>query len=85
MRLFVTGGTGFIGSHFLKIALEAGHGVVALRRPDSRPVIPLDQEPQWQEGALDEVPAAVLENFDALVHLAAHGVDPYKANWNDCF
>lgn len=34
MHLFVTGATGFIGSHFTESALEAGHQVTALHRPD---------------------------------------------------
>ncbi len=49
LRLFVTGGTGFIGSHFLNQALAAGHEVLALRRsPTSQPRIPIlapNQEP----------------------------------------
>jgi nucleoside-diphosphate-sugar epimerase len=34
VRLFVTGASGFIGSHFVEQALAAGHEVVALCRPD---------------------------------------------------
>jgi nucleoside-diphosphate-sugar epimerase len=35
VRLFVTGASGFIGSHFVEHARAAGHQVVALCRPDS--------------------------------------------------
>lgn len=36
MRVFVTGGTGFIGRHLIPLLLERGHRVVALsRRPSS--------------------------------------------------
>lgn len=42
MRIFLTGGTGFLGSHFLRHALAAGHEVFALRRPGSQPRIALD-------------------------------------------
>ena len=35
MKLFVTGGTGFIGSHFINYAHKAGHEVVALKRVNS--------------------------------------------------
>ena len=31
-RIFVTGATGFIGAHFLRAAMTAGHQVVALTR-----------------------------------------------------
>ena len=40
MRIFLTGGTGFIGSYFLKLALAAGHEIVALRLPGTVPVVP---------------------------------------------
>jgi nucleoside-diphosphate-sugar epimerase len=35
VRLFVTGASGFIGSHFVELAIAACHEVVALCRPDS--------------------------------------------------
>lgn len=85
MRLFVTGGTGFIGSHFLKLALDAGHDVVALRRPGGRSVIPLAREPEWCETPLDEVPAGVLRGCTALVHFAAQGVSPQPTDWARAF
>lgn len=85
MRLFVTGGTGFIGAHFLKLALAAGHEVVALRRPGGSPVIPLIDQPRWLDGFLDEVPLSALQGCDALVHFAAQGVSPQKTDWNLAF
>lgn len=68
MRLAVTGGTGFVGSHFLDIALEAGHEVNALTR---RP-----QEPKkrlcWVEGSLDRPDSLreLVRDADAVVHIA---------------
>jgi nucleoside-diphosphate-sugar epimerase len=85
MNLFVTGGTGFIGSHFLRAALAAGHRVIALRRPGSVPRIPLVVEPEWLDGALDSVAPEALRGCDALVHLAALGVSPQKAEWAELF
>ena len=89
MNIALTGGTGFIGSHFLKQALAAGHSVRALRRsPSSKPRIPIDQQPQWLDRQLDEVTAAELQGCDVLVHLAAHtGNVPYDSlanclRWN---
>ena len=35
MRYVVTGATGFIGAEFVKLALELGHEVVAVCRPNS--------------------------------------------------
>ena len=45
MRIFLTGGTGFIGSHVLKQGLAAGHEVVALRRPVQHPEFLLTNNP----------------------------------------
>jgi nucleoside-diphosphate-sugar epimerase len=82
MKLFVTGGTGFIGSHFIKQALSAGHDIVALRRPGAALKIQLEKEPTWIEGNLNDDWGKVFESCDALVHLAAQGVSPQPTNWN---
>jgi len=85
MKLFVTGGTGFIGSHFLRSALAEGHEVTALRRAGSTPPIALPAEPTWLERRMDEVTAIDLSGQDALVHFAAQGVSPQKTDWNQAF
>ncbi|MBE0616519.1 MAG: NAD-dependent epimerase/dehydratase family protein, partial [Proteobacteria bacterium] len=36
MRIYVTGGTGFVGSRLLPFLAEAGHALVVLRRPGER-------------------------------------------------
>jgi len=84
MRLFVTGGTGFIGSHFLRQALAEGHELVALRRsPASVPRVVLESSPRWIDKPLGEVEAAELAGCDAVVHLAAAGVSPQVAAWEE--
>jgi len=68
MRIAITGGTGFVGSHLIELALIEGHQVNALTR---RP-----QEHQagvtWIEGALDrpESLAALCAGCDAVIHVA---------------
>ena len=84
MRLFLTGGTGFIGSHVLALALAQGHQVLALRRsPASFPVIPLPHPPEWYEGDLFSLTSADLQGIDAVVHLASAGVSPKSASWDE--
>ena len=84
MRLFLTGGTGFIGSHVLAAALEAGHQVRALRRSArSAPAISLPCQPEWCEGDLGTIGPSHLEGIDAVVHLASAGVSPKRVPWNE--
>jgi len=89
MKIFVTGGTGFIGSHFIRQALGEGHTVLAIRRSlSSMPRIHLEQQPTWLDRALDDVRALDLIGCDVLVHFAAHtGNVPYDSllnclHWN---
>ena len=85
MKIFLTGGTGFIGSHFIRRALERGHQVYALRRKGSVTSIPLEKDPQWIEGSMSELDFADLPEFDVFVHFAACGLDPKVASWDECF
>jgi len=68
MRIAVTGGTGFVGSHLIGLALAEGHRINALTR---RP-----QEAQdrltWIPGALDDPDslAALCTGCDAVIHVA---------------
>jgi nucleoside-diphosphate-sugar epimerase len=84
MKLFVTGGTGFVGSHFLQQALNAGHTVVAQRRPGSLPRLPLTCVPEWIDRPLDGDFTAELAGCDAMVHLAAHTPNPPYAPLDEC-
>jgi nucleoside-diphosphate-sugar epimerase len=75
MKLFVTGATGFIGSHFVNQAIAAGHDVTALRRTaHSRSRIPLAIQPRWVDSSLDLVTQDSLKGCECIVHLAAHSV-----------
>lgn len=89
MKFFLTGGTGFIGSHFINQTHATGHEIRALRRsPDSHPRIPLDREPEWLDLALDKLEPEHFAGCDVLVHLASHTpnvpYDSYSAcmYWN---
>lgn len=66
--LAITGGTGFVGRHLIRLASERGHDVRALARREQPP------EPRvaWIDGALDrpESLAALVEGVDAVIHVA---------------
>ena len=84
MKLFVTGATGFIGSHFVQAALLAGNHVTALRQSEnSRPRIALKSQPAWLLKSMPEVETSDLQGHDVLVHLAAGGVD-LRSDWAEC-
>ncbi len=68
MILAVTGGTGFVGSRLLDLALERGHQVRALtRRPRER-----REGIEWIEGTLEDRDALerLVERTDAIIHVA---------------
>ena len=66
--LAVTGGTGFVGGHLLRLAREQGFEVRALTRGWRPPQDGI----HWVEGALDrpESLAALCDGADAIVHVA---------------
>lgn len=84
MRVFVTGGTGFIGTHVVSQLLSAGHEVVALRRRGSSPRIPLQTDPEWVDGDLTGDYRDVLLTCDVLIHLAAHTPNPPYGSHEEC-
>lgn len=68
MKILVTGATGFIGSRFCELAIQAGHNVVALVRPGRN----LPTQVRVVYGSLPyDVPSRVWEGVEACVHCAA--------------
>ncbi len=64
----MTGGTGFVGSHFIEGALAAGHQIRALTRRDQQPRPQLE----WVKGSLEDGDSLIrlVEGSDAVVHIA---------------
>lgn len=84
MRIFVTGASGFIGSHFVNHALSAGHEVVALRRSaESVPRNALAREPAWLTRSMAQISEPDLAGMDVMVHLAAAGISPRSSTWDE--
>lgn len=81
MKVFVTGGTGFIGSNFINYATNLGIQIVAPKRLASQTKLKIDNPARvkWINKELDEDFEDELRECDALIHLAAHSViPPYK-------
>ena len=84
MNIFITGGTGFIGSNFIERALKKNFKVTALKRNnDSNPSIKLSNEPTWLISSIENIKASQLKDFDVIIHLASAGVSPKKCSWNE--
>jgi nucleoside-diphosphate-sugar epimerase len=68
MKLAITGGTGFVGSHLIDAALAAGHQVKALTRREQPP----REGVEWIAGDLDDRNALhqLVIEADAIVHVA---------------
>jgi nucleoside-diphosphate-sugar epimerase len=79
MKIFITGATGFIGSHILKFALSVGYEIIALRRTEnSKPKFLLEKEPKWICKNLSEIKIEDLQGVEVIIHLAAHSANvPY--------
>lgn len=88
MNIFLTGGTGFIGSHFINAAHKGGHNIFAIRRKNSNPKVEINKEPIWIEGDLIGDYSEYYKKCDVLVHFAAHSANvPYDTlenciKWN---
>jgi nucleoside-diphosphate-sugar epimerase len=86
LQIFLTGGTGFIGSHFLNLAFAAGHKVIALRSTaESKPKIKITSEPLWVNKLIEDLTPEDLSGCDVIVHLASYGVSPKPSTWQDSF
>lgn len=85
MRIFLTGGTGFVGSNLLKYYLDNNHEVTALKKSDkSKPKISLKKQPNWVVSSFNDIDKEYLRNIDLLVHLAAFSAQPPYDNLQNC-
>jgi len=85
-RVFLTGATGFVGSHVLPALLSAGHSVTALVRSDARATALLARvaaspgKLETRIGTVNDRASldAAMAGCDAVVHLVA-----LPRDWND--
>ena len=77
MKVFVTGGTGFTGSHVLPLLLKNGYEVRCLYRPgrDRSALLPAHPQIEWALGDLSgsQALAASMRGTGALVNIASLG------------
>ena len=83
MNIFVTGGTGFLGGHFVNRALANNHKIYFFKRPGKISRVKINGEVMRIEGELDKISLKNFRNIDVVVHFASPGVSPQKASWNE--
>jgi NADH dehydrogenase len=71
MKVFVTGGAGFVGNHVLSGLMEKGHKVVVLLRPGSEHKLKRPTEVEVVTGDVTEIADMTqgMKGCDAVVHL----------------
>ena len=71
MVIFLTGGTGFIGKRFIKLAIKNDHSIYAItRKKKNSNVVNL----KWLEGDINHDWSKYIKKSDVIVHLAAEGI-----------
>jgi nucleoside-diphosphate-sugar epimerase len=75
MKVFVTGGTGFTGSHVVSLLLKNGYEVRCLYRPQSDRSVLSQPEVEWALGDVSDTEAlsALMQGTDALINIASLG------------
>ena len=76
MKIFGSGATGYLGYHFVKVAINQGHEVLCLRRPTSRTLFESEIENKVKWVVNDEELKSAVIDFqpDVLFHAAWGGV-----------
>ena len=79
MKLFITGASGFIGSHLTNLAKKKGYEIIALNRSylGSQNY---DKNIKWLNKDLLDINMYDLEEVDIVFNLASAGVSPKKAS-----
>jgi nucleoside-diphosphate-sugar epimerase len=77
MKIFVTGGTGFIGSHICRALIQAGHSIICLKRKTSslNRCVDFRERAQWVDhDSAGWAQVVIASKPRALVHCAWTGV-----------
>ncbi|MGE0708356.1 MAG: NAD-dependent epimerase/dehydratase family protein [Planctomycetota bacterium] len=72
MRIFVTGGSGFVGGHVIEAARAAGHEVLAMARSERSAALVRGFGAVPVQASLEQISGAELADVDAVVHCAAY-------------
>ncbi len=86
MKIFVTGGTGFMGSHVCRVLIQAGHSLVCLKRKSSslKRCADFQERVQWIDHDIpDWIQTVIAIKPQTIVHCAWAGVTAAdRDDWN---
>ena len=82
MNIFLTGGTGFIGNNFLKLALKSGHFIYAVARKKQ---FFKHSRLKWLYGKIHHNWVNELKNSDIIVHFASEGVNNKSISYKKAY
>jgi nucleoside-diphosphate-sugar epimerase len=87
MKIFMTGSTGFVGSHLINQLHSSGHEVTAMYRENKETRVSLTKQPVWSQCQMDEITTDDLKGHDVLLTLAAAGMpnNPEKVSFDEMF
>jgi dihydroflavonol-4-reductase len=73
MKVLVTGGTGFLGSHLCRALVDEGHTVTVVRRSTSNTAALLDIDVRYELGDITDAVtmSRVVAGHDSVIHAAA--------------
>ena len=85
MKVFLTGGTGFVGSHLLNDLHARECDVTAIYRTKTSTRVPLTKQPAWVQRNFFDVTVDDFRGHDVFIHLAAAGMpnNPEKVSFRD--
>jgi len=74
MRIAVTGGTGFVGSHLCNVLNGRGHEVTSFSLNPDDPAFPVDSDIEKKQANILDKGSFSFEEFDTVIHLV--GLSP---------
>ena len=81
MKIFLTGGTGFIVNNFIKIASKSNFIFAISRKKNNQKI----KNVKWLNGKINSDWKKYMKKSDVLVHLASTGVLKKNVTFKECF
>ena len=74
MKIFLTGGTGFIGSNLINELNKKNHKIFATINKSKKTAVSLTKQPVWINSSIDKIKLKDFKKIDLVIHLASHKI-----------